>query len=66
MGEAIAIAPKKVGSGWRCSHCNAKHTVSIYVSLHMREGLTHTCTCGLVSDVRNWKVRPKKEPCYDH
>jgi len=33
--------------------------VSIYVSLHMREGLAHTCPCGQKAVVQNWKVIPK-------
>lgn len=59
MADPIRIKPPEVGSGWSCPSCGARHLVSIYVSLHMREGLSHACPCGQKALVQNWKVTPK-------
>ena len=61
MADPIVIKPQEVGSTWACPSCSKRNGIGIYPALHMREGLTHTCECGLVSDLRNWKVWPRTE-----
>ncbi len=56
MAETVNIFPKEVGAVWKCIACGLRHNVSIYVALHMREGLNHSCACGRKSVVQNWTV----------
>jgi len=58
MADAIKIRPQQVGAKWRCRSCKSVATVSIYVALHMKDGLIHTCSCGQKSEVEKWKVKP--------
>ncbi|MCU1176665.1 hypothetical protein JAK52_19460 [Stenotrophomonas maltophilia] len=61
MSAPIRITPKDVGGSWKCRACGKAHSVSIYVALHMREGLDHQCPCGQRSIVQNWKVASEGE-----